>query len=221
MVVNSKIILASNSPRRKELISLTGLVVFTAPADIDESPQTGEAPGFYVRRLANEKAIACKAEQPGMILAADTIVVDAGRLLGKPVDNKEARRMLQQLRGHAHRVMTAVTMFDPATGCSEQEMCVTAVPMRNYSDEEMDAYIATGDPLDKAGAYAIQHAGFHPVENFNGCFASVMGLPLCHIKRMAQNLGISVADTLTEDCQRINNYQCGIFQQVADGAEIG
>jgi len=221
MFVQSKIILASNSPRRKELISLTGWICSTSPADIDETPWSCEAPEDYVTRLAKEKAAACNREGLKLILAADTIVVDANQIMGKPLNEEESRRMLLQLRGHTHQVMTAVVLFDPFSGRLEEELCLTHVPMRNYSDEEIGTYIATGDPLDKAGAYAIQHSGFHPVVNFHGCFASVMGLPLCHVKRMAKCFETSVADSLVAECQRTNQYTCSIFQQVADGAEIG
>lgn len=221
MSVNSKIVLASNSPRRKELISLTGWICSVSPADIDETPRPGEIPEAYVYRLAKEKATTCKSETRELILAADTIVVDGNQLLGKPRNREDARCMLQQLRGHTHQVMTAVVLFDLVTGRLEEELCRTNVPMRNYSDAEINTYIASGDPLDKAGAYAIQHDGFHPVENFCGCFASVMGLPLCHIKWMAKRFGRPVSDSLVSECQRVNHYPCPIFKQVADGAEIG
>ncbi|MEI8132388.1 MAG: Maf family protein [Leptolinea sp.] len=221
MFDQSKIVLASNSPRRKELISLTGWIFSTSPADIDETPRSGEAPENYVTRLAKEKAAACRNEGLELILAADTIVVDANQIMGKPLNEEESRRMLVQLRGHTHQVMTAVVLFDSGTGRLEEELCLTHVPMRTYSDAEIDTYIASGDPFDKAGAYAIQHSGFHPVASFHGCFASVMGLPLCHVKRMAKSFEKPVADSMVTECQRINQYTCSIFQQVAHGAEIG
>jgi septum formation protein len=141
--------------------------------------------------------------------------------LGKPENIADARRMLTQLRGHTHQVITAVVLFNPQSGCMEEEICRTDVPMRNYSEAEIKTYISSGDPMDKAGAYAIQHSGFHPVENFNGCFASVMGLPLCHIKRLAKKFDKPVADSLVTECQRYNQYICPIFQRVAEGMEIG
>jgi septum formation protein len=221
MYLNTKIILASNSPRRKELITLTGWDISTLPADIDETPLEGENPDDYVCRVAKEKAANCKDGCRELILAADTIVIDNNQILGKPTDKEDARRMLVQLRGHTHQVLTSVVLVNPESSRMEEELCRTKVPMRNYSEAEIDAYIDSGDPLDKAGAYAIQHTGFHPVENFHGCFASVMGLPLCHIKRMALRLNTLSSDQLVTECQRINQYSCQIFRQVADGVDIG
>lgn len=221
MVDKLNVVLASNSPRRKELITLSGWICSNSPADIDETPGLNENPNDCVRRLAKEKASACINRNNEIVLAADTIVVDNNKILGKPLDKKDACRMLKQLRGHSHQVMTAVALLDPITGRMEEELCSTDVPMRNYTDAEIDDYVASGDPLDKAGAYAIQHAGFHPVENFHGCFASVMGLPLCHIKRMAKRIGGSVSGSLESECQRVNQYTCQIFKQIGDGVDIG
>jgi septum formation protein len=154
MLNTDRIVLASNSPRRQELLSITGWSFSKAPANIDESPHGGELPDMYVRRLAVEKAENCKTNITGLILSADTIVVNGGHLLGKPVDETDAVQMLKNLRGHAHRVMTAIALMDRETGRLEQDLCSTNVRMRNYSDEEIVAYVKSGDPLDKAGAYA-------------------------------------------------------------------
>jgi septum formation protein len=216
-----QIILASNSPRRRELLSLTGWRYSVSPANIDESPRSGEKPETYVLRLAAEKAAACQTDLPGLILAADTIVVENNQLLGKPDDSADAARMLKQLRGHAHKVMTAIVINDRKSNRIGQELCMTEVPMRGYTDEEVAAYIKSGDPLDKAGAYAIQHKGFHPVEDFHGCFASVMGLPLCHLRRLAARFDLLVSPTLVEECERVNHYACPIYRQVENGVEIG
>ncbi len=215
------VVLASNSPRRRELLSLTGWSFVSLPANIDESPLTGEEPDSYVLRLATQKAKACDVNDKSIILAADTVVVDGNQLLGKPANPAEARRMLVQLRGRDHRVMTALTLFETGSGQMESELCVSTVPMRNYADREMDDYIQSNDPLDKAGAYAIQHPGFHPVEGFHGCFASVMGLPLCHLKRMAAGFGLPVSPDMVHNCERLNRYACPIFDQVAQGVDIG
>ncbi len=221
MFGSHSIVLASNSPRRQELLSLTGWIFTSSPANIDETPRVDEQPEAYVTRLAREKALACSAGTGNLILAADTIVVDDNELLGKPVDPTDARRMLTQLRGHAHRVMTAIALYDRSMEKMEMELCVTAVPMRNYTDDEIERYIESGDPLDKAGAYAIQHQGFHPVEEFHGCFASVMGLPLCHLKRMSARMGVEVSRELVQNCEKLNQYICPIYQQVEKGVEIG
>jgi MAF protein len=216
-----QIILASNSPRRRELLSLSGWSYSVSPANIDETPREGEKPVTYVLRLAAEKAAACQTDLPGLILAADTIVVENDRLLGKPEDQADAVRMLKQLRGHAHKVMTAIALYDRKSNRVEKEMCITDVPMRDYTDEDIAAYVKSGDPLDKAGAYAIQHKGFHPVEDFHGCFASVMGLPLCHLQRLAARFDLPASPTLVEDCERLNQYTCPIYRQVENGVEIG
>ena len=209
-----KLILASNSPRRKALFSLFGWPFIVLPADIDEQQQIGESPEDLVRRLACEKAAAVAAAHAGLVIAADTIVVDDSQLLGKPQDAAEAGRMLRRLRGHAHRVYTGIAIGHSDTGQHYEDVCCTDVPMRNYSDEEISAYIATGDPLDKAGAYAIQHAGFHPVEGINGCFASVMGLPICHLVVGLRQVKLLPPENMAERCQDLLNYACPIFEQV-------
>ncbi len=217
------IVLASNSPRRQQMISWTGWTFRVQPADIDESQRPGEAPAAYVQRLAAEKAraAALKAPEGQVVLAADTIVADGRTLLGKPASNAEAREMLLRLRGRTHQVYTALALLDPVTQAAETDLCVTQVPMRHYTDPEMFAYVASGDPLDKAGAYGIQHAGFHPVERFSGCYASVMGLPLCHLVRTARRLGIEPAANVPEACQSNLNYECPISAAVLRGEQTG
>jgi hypothetical protein len=117
--------------------------------------------------------------------------VDSGDILGKPVDTAEAVTMLTRLRGHSHQVYTGIAALRVADGKLVTDLCVTDVPMRLYSDEEIEAYTLSGDPLDKAGAYAIQHPGFRPVEKLNGCYASVMGLPMCHVMRALRKFDLS------------------------------
>ena len=207
-------ILASNSPRRKELLALFGWPFEVVPADIDESRKPGEHPMDYVRRLACEKAQAVAAQRTGLILAADTIVADGEELLGKPRDDAEARRMLTQLRGRTHQVYTGLALIDPESGRSDDRVCRTDVPMRDYTDAELEAYIQTGDPLDKAGAYAIQHSGFHPVDGLTGCYASVMGLPLCHLVVSLRQFGWAAPDDLPERCQQSLHYRCPVFEEI-------
>jgi len=206
-----KIILASNSPRRKQLLSLFGWPFLVEPADIDEGWHPGETPVDYVRRLACEKALVVADADDALVIAADTIVVDGDELLGKPVDEQDARRMLHQLRGRTHQVYSGIALIDTQTDKSYNDVCCTDVPMREYSDEEIEAYIETQDPMDKAGAYAIQHAGFHPVTALTGCFASVMGLPLCHIAVGLRRLGFDYPADLPEQCQRTLDYDCPVF----------
>jgi MAF protein len=221
MPASKQLVLASNSPRRRELLTLTGWSFSVSPADIDETPRPGEKPFDYVSRLSQEKALACHEQSADMVLAADTIVVDGDELLGKPAFRSDAFRMLRRLRGHDHSVMTAIVLLDRSTGRIVQDVCVTTVPMRKYSDAEILHYVESDDPMDKAGSYAIQHAGFHPVENFKGCFASVMGLPLCHVRRLAERCGMPVSPELVAECERINRYACPIHQQVESGLKVG
>lgn len=208
------LILASNSPRRKELLSLFGCPFEVNPADIDESQLPEESPVTYVRRLAIQKASAIAAQQEGLVIAADTIVVDGDELLGKPIDESEARRMLQQLRGRSHQVYTGIAIIDTETSQTYEDVCLTDVPMREYTDAEIDAYIATGDPMDKAGAYGIQHAGFHPAEDLTGCFASVMGMPLCHLAVGLSKFDLPIPDDLSDRCQAFLDYTCPIFGNI-------
>jgi septum formation protein len=200
--------LASNSPRRKELLSLFGWPFEVIPADIDERQLPGESPKNYVRRLANWKANAIAEKKNGLVIAADTIVVDGDDLLGKPVDDADARQMLVRLRGRTHQVYSGLAIIDTETGQSFNDVCCTDVPMRAYSDDEIDTYIATGDPLDKAGSYAIQHPGFHPVDELRGCFSSVMGLPLCHLAVGLRMFNLSIPDDLPKRCQALLDYSC-------------
>jgi septum formation protein len=214
----SALILASNSPRRKELLSLTGLSYIILPVQVDETPIPGEEPKDCVLRLANLKAKAAQqlagslgfpTEQ--LILAADTIVVNMNRIYGKPVDDQDAHRMLMELRGHTHVVMTAISMTGVQETKQSTVLCETEVPMRKYSELEVDEYIKTGDPLDKAGAYAIQHDGFHPVESMAGCYASVMGLPLCHLVRELESFQVYLEEDIPVSCQAKIKYQCPVF----------
>jgi len=207
-------ILASNSPRRKALFSLFGWPFEVIPADIDESRLPGEASEVYVCRLATEKASLVAEAHAGMVIAADTIVVEGDELLGKPEDEEDASRMLKQLRGRTHQVYTGIAIFETETGKFYSDVCCTDVPMRDYSDAEIEAYIATGDPMDKAGAYAIQHEGFHPVENLSGCYASVMGLPLCHLSVGLRKFGLSIPKALPARCQDLLNYTCPYLSHV-------
>ena len=208
------LILASNSPRRSELIDLLELPFEVFPADIDENQRAGEPPVAYVQRMACQKALAIAGDQHGLVIAADTIVVDEDELLGKPAHPAEARRMLGQLRGRVHQVFTHIAIVEPLTGQSYDAVCATHVPMRAYSDAEIEAYIATGDPMDKAGAYGIQNTAFHPVEGLHGCFASVMGLPLCHLAVGLRVFGVKVSEGLPGRCQAFLNYRCPVFSTI-------
>ncbi len=186
--------------------------------DIDEMVLPAEDPKEYVARLSRSKAEASAKENPWrLILGADTTVADGNEILGKPLDRIDARRMLSQLRGRVHWVHTALTLIDGTNGRRVSELCSTPVEMRDYSDAEIETYLDTGDPMDKAGAYAIQHAGFHPVVNMAGCFASVIGLPLCHLVRGLRKLGYDGLDTVPVTCQQNLRYDCPVTQQILNG----
>jgi septum formation protein len=218
----TRILLASNSARRRQLMTLTGWEVIHTSPDIDESRHINEPAFDYVTRLAKEKAEAVLHQTSEThVLAADTIVVDHETIFGKPEDTHDARSILFALRGHSHQVMTAITLIDRKTAAAVGDMCVSNVPMRHYSAEEVDNYIRSGDPLDKAGAYAIQNLAFHPVEAFSGCYASVMGLPLCHLERSAAAFGLVVQPGLADRCQAAVGYRCPIYRAVLRGDIIG
>jgi MAF protein len=217
--VKAVLTLASNSPRRRELIALGGWMFHVRPVQIDESPHPGEPADDYVMRMAVTKARAAGAtlNPGGLAIAADTTVVHDGEILGKPGDDREAAGMLWRLRGRTHLVHTAVAVIRPDETEPLTDLCTTEVPMRSYSDEEIFAYIHTGDPFDKAGGYAIQHRGFRPVGDMNGCFANVIGLPLCHLARTLLKLNMPSAADVPANCQTALEYDCPVFARVLAG----
>ncbi len=216
------LILASASPRRRQLLALAGWPFNVATADIDETPLNNEAPRDFVGRLSQAKAravaarLAANGDQP-VVVACDTTVVLDDRLLNKPADAAEARAMLTALRARTHEVLTGLAILDTATDTLHGEIVVSRVPMRGFSDAEMEAYIATGDPLDKAGAYAIQHPGFQPVDRaaFADCFANVMGLPLCHLLRRLRAFGFEASE-LPQSCQAFIPYDCPLWLELTN-----
>lgn len=207
-------ILASASPRRRELLALFGRPFEVLPADIDETNH-GDVPAEeFVQALSRAKArAAAERAAGGLVIACDTIVVLDGRILGKPASPAEAREMLMALRGRPHQVMTAVTVLDTAGGQERTACDITEVRMRPYTDAEIEEYAASGDPMDKAGAYAIQHAGFRPVEAVQGCYASVMGLPLCLLYRLLREAGEDIEPPAAA-CQRHTGWQCRVYLDI-------
>jgi len=191
-------ILASSSPRRRELLTSLGLTFTIIKPEIDEDQRAGEPPLDYVRRLSIEKAqdVISKTSGNGLVLAADTIVIHENVILGKPVDADEARYMLNRMRGRKHQVCTAMTLMSMTLErdlpVSLTRLTITDVTMRDYTDDEIDAYIATGDPFDKAGGYAIQHAEFSPVAQIDGSYSNVVGLPLETLQEMLTESGWKV-----------------------------
>jgi len=218
-----ELVLASSSPRRKQLMALLGLPYSVRPIPVDESPHLAEQPLDYVRRVTQMKAEAY-ASQPGvtgLVIAADTIVVDGSDILGKPADRQAAIDMLHRLRGRAHVVCTALVVYNLVTRQQECDLCTSHVPMRSYTDAEIERYVDSGDPMDKAGAYAVQHKGFHPVEAFTGCYASVMGFPLCHVTRTLKKFGVQPQVDVPAACQSCLEYRCPIHEAVLKGENIG
>lgn len=210
------ILLASNSPRRRQLLSITGWSFNTIPVEIDETPRQGESAECYVLRLAETKASAAvtHASRRTIILAADTTVALDDSLLGKPVDSVDATAMLERLRGRMHQVYTALAIYNCEQDQLLTDVCVSGVQMRRYTDSEIRAYVDSGDPLDKAGAYAIQHSKFHPVERINDCFACVTGLPLCNLLRIMREFGFVPQLDVPRACQEKMSYKCTIFPEM-------
>jgi septum formation protein len=177
-------ILASSSPRRRELFTRLGVAYTPFGPDVDERARPGETPLETQHRITLEKArvaaLRVPALQDEVVIAADTTVLLDGAMLNKPADADEAWAMLRRLRGRTHEVQTCVVI---KRGAQEiMEIVSSLVTMRPYSDAEIAAYIATGDPFDKAGSYAVQHANFQPVESIQGCPLNVVGLPLCRLR---------------------------------------
>lgn len=221
--MSQPIILASNSPRRSQLLTQAGVAFEKFVVEVDE-PGLSEAYNGPLEQLgeylAGEKALAAwralgrsglssplhgrglesplrDANGARRVLASDTTVLLAGRSLAKPEDAAEAMAMLRELRGREHTVATGVALVDPARGEMLSATSATRVLMRDYSDDEIAAYVATGDPLDKAGSYSIQHPGFQPVESLRGCHLGVIGLPICIVARL---LGKDGAPDVTGAC---------------------
>ena len=198
----SRLILASASPRRRELLAQAGYQFEVHPAHIPEDPLPGEEPIAYVIRLAREKAEAALAELAAdsrangdqvadnlVVLGADTTVTVDNRILGKPEDAADAARMLRLLSGRSHRVITGVALVTAMS--TEVAAEVTAVRFLTLSDQEIDAYVATGEPMDKAGAYAIQGRAARWIPRIEGCYFNVVGLPLALVCALLEGRGIA------------------------------
>ena len=194
--------LASNSPRRRQLLAFGGWTFDVRPVVIDETPLPGERPPDYVERIALAKAAgafgvhaqgvnAAESLPPGCIaVAADTTVADGDDILGKPDGPEQAAAMLRRLRGRWHEVITAVAAVDAATGREAAEAVITRVQMRTYTDADIAAYVATGEPLDKAGAYGVQERGAALVAGISGSYSNVVGLPVDETRRLLEAFGV-------------------------------
>jgi MAF protein len=212
------LILASRSPRRRAFMELLGLPFEVHAADIDERNGRGERPADLVARLSRGKALAVAAcTRERTVIGADTIVTLDDELLAKPADPVEAAAMLRRLRDRAHQVYSGVTVCPPDGRAPLTGVVESTVWMRDYAADEIATYVASGSPLDKAGAYGIQDARFHPVARLQGCYASVMGLPLCELARLlglagAPGLALPPGDVALADvpalCSAVTGVPC-------------
>ena len=185
-----RVVLASASPRRHELLNIIGIAHDVVPANIDESIRGGESPRKHAERLAREKASSVSGRDSGVVaIGADTIVLIDKKILGKPANTVDAGTMLSLLSGREHTVVTAVAVARGRKVCSAVEE--VTVKFRKLTDDEIDAYIATGEPMDKAGAYGIQGYGATIVERIEGDYFAVMGLPLVRLISLLAELGVS------------------------------
>lgn len=185
-----RLVLASASPRRAELLREIGVPFEVIPSEIEEAwPPGPPRDAVTALALAKCRSVAERLAVPAVVLGADTAVVLDGRVLGKPDSPEEARRMLRDLRGQQHEVITGVAVVEVPAGRETTVAVVTRVLMREYSEAEIDAYVATGEPFDKAGAYAIQGAGGVLVAKVEGCYTNVVGLPLTTMRRLLEACG--------------------------------
>jgi septum formation protein len=195
-LIPNPLILASGSPRRVVLLGELGVPFETVVSDAPETIDSRLGPAAQAVALAERKArVVASQRETGIVLGADTIVVLDGELLGKPVDEADATRMLRRLSGREHRVVTGIAVVDARTGWLRTSAVSSIVRFRTLGDEEIDGYVATGEPRGKAGAYAIQGLGSGLVSALEGCFTNVVGLPLCETARLLTAAGIIVSST--------------------------
>jgi len=189
-----KIVLASASPRRRELLGLLGLDFVIEDSGVPEETDPAESPAESAVRLARQKAETVASRfADALVLGADTVVVAGREILGKPVDPEDARRMLQLLRNRWHFVITGVALIDSRNGRQEARFVETGVQMADYPDADIEKYIKTGEPFDKAGSYAVQGLGGRLVARVEGCYTNVVGLPVCEVAEMLHEFGVKVA----------------------------
>ncbi|MBN1473324.1 MAG: septum formation inhibitor Maf [Syntrophaceae bacterium] len=191
MYLKQKIILASASPRRKQLLSSVGLKFKIVPAHVNEDYLRGETPQQHVRRLAHSKAKIVSEKYPdAWVLGADTIVVIDGQILGKPENKAQAKKMLQKLNNRTHKVYTAFTITRASSSISRTRVIQSAVSFKNISPDEIKWYISSKEPYDKAGGYAAQEKGASFIKSVRGSYTNVIGLPLCEVLEEFKKLGI-------------------------------
>ena len=188
-----KLILASTSPRRAEVLHDAGFSFIVVSSAVDETPFPGESPSDHVQRLADAKAelVAARTAGPAIVLAADTVVTLEGRIFGKPRSTDDARHMLEKLSGRTHSVLTGVTLVRLPDAERRSFVEITLVHFSQLASEEITRYLATEEPHDKAGAYAIQGRAGRYIPRIEGCYFNVVGLPLAHVTQALADLGWS------------------------------
>lgn len=192
MTLPQDIVLASASPRRRELLERIGIRFTVAPSHIPEEEEPGESPEQHVLRLSRDKAleVANRTDVAGRwFIGSDTIVLRAAAILGKPTSPEEAASMLRSLSGREHRVLSGFAIHDRQTGVTEADVVSTKVRFKELTEDEIAGYIATGEPMDKAGSYAIQGIGVFMVRGIEGSYTNVVGLPLCELVAVLERLG--------------------------------
>lgn len=203
------LILASGSPRRREFVEHLSLPFIVHVADIDEQNGEGEPPDTLVARLSWEKALSVATRFPqAVVIGADTVVTLEKEILGKPSGPLQAAAMLRRLRDRPHKVYSGVTVCPPNGGTPLTAVVESTVWMRPYAEDEIAAYVASGDPMDKAGAYGIQNAQLHPVARLRGCYASVMGLPLCELSKLLRTAGVVPPVDVPTACSALTGVRC-------------
>jgi septum formation protein len=209
---NIKIILASASPRRQQMLSWILPEFESMPADIDETPRSGEMPVPYCERMALGKTLHCVDQVPDadFVIGSDTTVCIDRQILGKPKDNDEAEEMLRLLNGREHLVCTSAVLAHRKgnSWTIRHTVSETTVRFREMGRGEILDYVASGDPMGKAGAYAIQNRAFHPVESIRGCYAAVMGFPLCHVRVLFHLCDYETFPMIRSACEAGTKYPC-------------
>lgn len=216
MYAKSALILASASPRRAELLALTGLPFTRHPSNYDEAHIAGESPSDYVQRTAFAKGALIPRNDHDFVLSADTIVVFEDQIIGKPTDTNDARKMLTKMRARTHSVFTALSLWHQQKAINA--LCESQVHMRDYSDAELEAYLQVGNFHDKAGSYAIQDTVFHPAQNWQGCYANVMGLPLCLLSGLLAQAGFPPNAEIPAICQATLHINCPLYAQFSQSS---
>lgn len=217
----TRFLLASQSPRRRQLLGLCGYPFDALNADVDEGSVSDPDPVqdcIQTARLKSEAvlhSLSPSLHERTIVIAADTIVTLDGRILGKPRDEQDATNMLTALRSRVHEVHTGVTIVDVSSGLQILSCHSANVRMRPYTEQEISIYVASGDPLDKAGAYAIQHPVFRPVEALEGCYLGVMGLSICHLLQVFEQLDLPFKADLELLKKAHNGFDCVLYDNIA------